>query len=396
MIKPNLKVSKVKGSATISITMRANELKAEGKNVISLAAGQPDFDTPEYIKEACIKALRAGKTKYTPPDGTAQLRKAISGKFKKDNNLDYPINQIVVSCGAKHSLYNIFQLILENADEVIIPQPYWVSYPEFVTLAGGESVFVQTKEENNFLITPAQLENAITGKTKAVVLNSPSNPTGMAYDAPMLKSLGEVLKKYPHIVVISDEIYEDLTYGGFKHTSFATAVPELFDRTFTVNGFSKTFSMTGWRLGYTGCPNKEIAAAMKRIQAHSTTGATSFAQDGAVAALVESKECVEVMRKAFDERREYVVNALNEIPGIKCLNPKGAFYVFPNISAWGIPSFELATRLLEEINIAVIPGAAFGADRNVRISFATSMEDLKEAVTRLKKWVSDQNSSSKL
>ena len=389
MIKPNSKVSKVKGSATISITMRANELKAEGKNVISLAAGQPDFDTPEHIKTACISALKAGKTKYTPPNGTLPLRKAISEKFKNDNNLDYPADQIVVSCGAKHSLYNIFQIILEDGDEVIIPQPYWVSYPEFVTLAGGTSVFVQTAEENNFLITPEQLENAITEKTKAVVLNSPSNPTGMAYDAASLKLLGEVLKKHPGIAVVSDEIYEDLTYGGFKHTSFATATPELFDRTFTVNGFSKTFSMTGWRLGYTGCPNKETAAAMKKVQAHSTTGTTSFTQDGGVAALTESKVCVEEMLKAFDERREYIVNALNGIPGVKCLNPQGAFYVFPNISEWGIPSLELATRLLEEINIAVIPGVAFGADENIRISFATSLEDLKEAVVRLTKWVSE-------
>ena len=389
MIKPNSKVSKVKSSATISITMRANELKAEGKNVVSLAAGQPDFDTPEHIKKACIEALKAGKTKYTPPNGTLPLRNAISEKFEKDNNLDYPVDQIVVSCGAKHSLYNIFQIILEDGDEVIIPQPYWVSYPEFVTLAGGESVFVQTAEENNFLITPEQLENVITEKTKAVVLNSPSNPTGMAYDAAALRSLGEVLKKHPGIAIVSDEIYEDLTYGGFKHTSFATAVPELFDRTFTVNGFSKTFSMTGWRLGYTGCPNKEIAAAMKKVQAHSTTGTTSFTQDGGVAALTESKACVEEMLKAFDERRDYIVNALNGIPGIKCLNPQGAFYVFPNISAWGIPSLELATRLLEEINIAVIPGVAFGADENIRISFATSLEDLKEAVIRLTKWVAE-------
>jgi len=389
MITPNTKAQKVKSSATISITMRANELKAEGKNVISLAAGQPDFDTPEHIKQACIDALLAGKTKYTPPNGTLPLRKAISVKFLNDNNLEYSPEQIVVSCGAKHSLYNIFQLLLEEDDEVIIPQPYWVSYPEFVTLAGGKSVFVQTKEENNFLISPEQLEAAITEKTKALVLNSPSNPTGMAYNVDALKSLGEVLKKHTQIAIVSDEIYEDLTYGGFKHTSFATAVPELYDRTFTVNGFSKTYSMTGWRLGYTGCPNVETAGAMKKIQAHSTTGTTSFTQDGGVAALTAGKDCVEQMRKAFDERREFIVNALNEIPGIKCLNPQGAFYVFPNISAWGIPSLELATRLLEEINIAVIPGVAFGADENIRISFATSLEDLKEAVARLKDWVSE-------
>ncbi len=385
-MKLTSRITNVKPSATISITVRANELKAEGKDVISLAAGQPDFDTPQHIKDACAKALQDGQTKYTPPDGTVELRKAISAKFKKDNNLDYPIDQIAVSCGAKHSLYNIFQIIVEAGDEVIIPQPYWVSYPEFVALADGSSVFVETTQENNFLISPEQLENAITPKTKALVLNSPSNPTGMAYSKEALNALADVLRKHPDIIIVSDEIYEDLTYGGFKHTSFATVAPDLFDRTFTVNGHSKTYSMTGWRLGYTGCPNKETAKAIKKLQAQSTTGTTSFTQAGGAAALNESQDCVKEMLKAFDERREYIVNALNEIEGVKCLNPQGAFYVFPDISAWGIPSLELAKRLLEEAMLAVIPGAAFGADGNIRISFAISLEDLKEAVKRLKEW----------
>jgi len=380
------RITNVKPSATISITIRANELKAEGKNVISLAAGQPDFDTPQHIKDACAKALQAGKTKYSPPDGTVALRKAISAKFKRDNNLDYPVDQIVVSCGAKHSLYNIFQIIVESGDEVIIPQPYWVSYPEFVRLAGGAPVFVETTQEHNFLISPEQLEKAITPKTKALVLNSPSNPTGMAYSKEALEALAEVLRKHPEVVIVSDEIYEDLTYGGFKHTSFATVAPDLFDRTFTVNGHSKTYSMTGWRLGYSGCPDKESAKAIKKLQAQSTTGTVTFTQDGGVAALNESQDCVNEMLKAFEERREYIVNALNEIPGVKCLNPQGAFYVFPDISAWGIPSMDLAKRLLEEAMIAVIPGGAFGADSNIRISFATSLEDLKEAVKRIKEW----------
>ena len=385
-MKLTSRITNVKPSATISITVRANELKAEGKDVISLAAGQPDFDTPQHIKDACAKALQDGQTKYTPPDGTVELRKAISAKFKRDNNLDYPIDQIAVSCGAKHSLYNIFQIIVEAGDEVIIPQPYWVSYPEFVTLADGTPVFVETTQENNFLISPEQLENAITPKTKALVLNSPSNPTGMAYSKEALNALADVLRKHPDIIIVSDEIYEDLTYGGFKHTSFATVAPDLFDRTFTVNGHSKTYSMTGWRLGYTGCPNKETAKAIKKLQAQSTTGTTSFTQAGGAAALNESQDCVKEMLKAFDERREYIVKALNEIDGIKCLNPQGAFYVFPDISAWGIPSLELAKRLLEEAMLAVIPGSAFGADGNIRISFAISLEDLKEAVKRLKEW----------
>ena len=385
-MKLTSRITNVKPSATISITVRANELKAEGKDVISLAAGQPDFDTPQHIKDACAKALQDGQTKYTPPDGTVELRKAISAKFKRDNNLDYPIDQIAVSCGAKHSLYNIFQIIVEAGDEVIIPQPYWVSYPEFVALADGTSVFVETTQENNFLISPDQLENAITPKTKALVLNSPSNPTGMAYSKEALNAIADVLRKHPNIIIVSDEIYEDLTYGGFKHTSFATVAPDLFDRTFTVNGHSKTYSMTGWRLGYTGCPNKETAKAIKKLQAQSTTGTTSFTQAGGAAALNESQDCVKEMLKAFDERREYIVKALNEIEGVKCLNPQGAFYVFPDISAWGIPSLELAKRLLEEAMLAVIPGSAFGADGNIRISFAISLDDLKEAVKRLKEW----------
>ncbi len=385
-MKLTSRITNVKPSATISITVRANELKAEGKDVISLAAGQPDFDTPQHIKDACIKALQDGQTKYTPPDGTVELRKAISAKFKKDNNLDYPIDQIAVSCGAKHSLYNIFQIIVEADDEVIIPQPYWVSYPEFVALADGTSVFVETTQENNFLISPEQLEKAITPKTKVLVLNSPSNPTGMAYSKEALNAIADVLRKHPNIIIVSDEIYEDLTYGGFKHTSFATVAPDLFDRTFTVNGHSKTYSMTGWRLGYAGCPNKETAKAIKKLQAQSTTGTTSFTQAGGAAALNESQDCVKEMLKAFEERREYIVNALNEIEGVKCLNPQGAFYVFPDISAWGIPSLELAKRLLEEAMLAVIPGAAFGADGNIRISFAISLDDLKEAVKRLKEW----------
>ncbi len=385
-MKVNSRVAKVKPSATMSITMRANELKAEGVSVISLAAGQPDFDTPEHITNAAIKALREGKTKYTPSNGIPELRKAISEKFKNDNNLNYPPDQIVVSCGAKHSLYNVFNVLLEPGDEVIIPTPYWVSYPEFVNLADGAPMFGETTQETGFRITAEQLAAAITPRTAALIINSPSNPSGMGYDRAQLETLASALRQHPQVAVVSDEIYEHLTYDGFEHLSFAAVAPDMYSRTFTVNGFSKTYSMTGWRLGYTGCPDAGTAGAMKRVQDHSTTGTNSFAQYGGIAALTSSQDCVKEMLKAFDERREFIVKALNEIPGVSCLDPQGAFYVFPDVSSWGISSSDLAARLLEEAHIAVIPGAAFGADGHIRISFAASLDDLKEAVRRLREW----------
>jgi aspartate aminotransferase len=385
----NTRISAVKPSATIGITMRARELNAQGVNVITLTAGEPDFDTPQHIKDAAIKALREGQTKYTPSSGIPALREAIAAKFARDNKLAYTPAQIIVSCGAKHTLYNIFQVILEPGDEVIIPSPFWVSYPEFVTLGGGTSVLVQTSEANGFRMTPAQLAAAITPRTRAVVINSPSNPTGMGYDAAALHGLAAVLSKHPHIAVVADEIYEPLVYGGFTHHSIAAVAPELYARTFTVNGFSKTYSMTGWRLGYAGCPDKASASALQNLQDQSTTGTTSFAQYGAIAALTGDQSCVKTMHAAFDERRAYLVAALNKITGVRCLNPDGAFYVFPNIAALGLGSDELAMRLLNEAHIAVIPGNAFGADEHIRISFATSLEALHEAVARLSRWVAD-------
>ncbi len=386
-MKLNARISAVKPSATIGITMRARELNAQGVNVITLAAGEPDFDTPEHIKDAAIKALRAGQTKYTPSSGIPALREAICTKFARDNNLTYTPAQIIVSCGAKHALYNIFQVILEPGDEVIIPSPYWVSYPEFVTLGGGTSVFVQTTEASSFRMTPGQLAAAITPRTRAVVINSPSNPTGMGYDAAALRALADVLVQHPQVAIVSDEIYEPLVYGGFTQVSSAAVAPELYARTFTVNGFSKTYSMTGWRLGYVGCPDKASAGAMQNLQDQSTTGTTSFAQYGAIAALTGDQACVQTMRAAFDERRAYLVAALNKIKGVRCLNPDGTFYVFPNIAALGLGSDELAMRLLDEAHLAVIPGNAFGADAHIRISFATSLEALHEAVARFSRWV---------
>jgi aspartate aminotransferase len=385
-MKLSNRVVNVKPSATISITVRANELKAQGIDVISLAAGQPDFGTPEHISAAAHNALSDGQTRYAPSNGIPPLREAICRKFERDNGLSYDASQIVVSCGAKHSLYNIFQILVEPGDEVIIPSPYWVSYPEMCILAEGTPVIVETNDTNMFRITPDQLRTAITPRTRAFVINSPSNPTGMGYDRQALVELADVLRDYPDIAIISDEIYEQLTYGDFEHVSFAAAAPDLYERTFTVNGFSKTYSMTGWRLGYTGCPDKECADAIKRIQDQSTTGTTTFAQYGGLAALEESQECVQNMLAAFDERRQYIVEALNEIPGVSCLDPQGAFYVFPNISAWNIPTFDLAMKLLDEANIAIVPGAAFGAEGYIRISFATSLDDLKESVIRLREW----------
>jgi aspartate aminotransferase len=386
-MKLSPRIAAVHPSATISITMRAKELKKNGIDVISLAAGQPDFDTPEHITQATIQALHDGKTKYTPSNGTPELRNAVSEKFARDNSLNYPPDHIVVSCGAKHSLYVICRILLNPDDEVIIPAPYWVSYPEFVTLGGGRSIIVKTHEKNGFRLSPEQLEAAITHRTTAVILNTPSNPTGMGYDKNALDALANVLRKYPHVSIISDEIYEYLTYDSFTHKSFAAVAPDLYHRTFTVSGFSKTFSMTGWRLGYTGCPDNDSADAMKRVQDHSTTGVTSFAQDGAVAALTGSMDCVETMRKAFAERRRFIIRELNTIPGVSCCNPDGAFYAFPNVSAWGFPSMQLALRLLEEAHIALVPGIAFGTEGFLRISYAASPDDLKEALCRLRTWV---------
>lgn len=385
-MKLSRRVASVKPSATISITMRAKELKAQGMNVISLAAGEPDFDTPEHIKAAAIKALERGETKYTPSNGLPVLREAIAEKLKAENGLDYSADRIVVGCGAKHSLYNLFQAILDPGDEVIVPAPYWVSYPEFAHLAEGVAQVVPTRQEDGFRIQPAQLEQAINERTRAFVINSPANPTGMGYNRAALEALAEVLRAHSDVAIVSDEIYEHLTYDGFEHCSFAAVAPDLAERVFTVNGFSKTYSMTGWRLGYVACPDRASANAIKCIQDQSTTGTTSFAQYGALAALAGGLACVQEMRAAFDQRRRFLVAALNALPGVDCLMPEGAFYVFPSVAAWGVPSLELTLRLLDEAYLAPVPGAAFGSEGHIRISFAIGLVQLEEAVTRLQAW----------
>jgi aspartate aminotransferase len=372
-------------SPTLGITARARQLKAQGVDVIGFGAGEPDFDTPENIKQAAMAALQAGDTKYTPSSGTEALRKAICEKLQRDNGLTYQPNEVIVSIGAKHSLYNLMQAVLDPGDEVIIPAPYWVSYPEQVKLAGGLPVIVEAPESDGFRVTAAAIRAAITPQTRMVVINSPSNPTGAAISADELRRIAELAVERD-LIVVSDEIYEKLTYDARQHTSIASFGEEVKSRTFTVNGFSKAYSMTGWRLGYVA-GDKTVVAAMGRMQDQSTSNPTSFAQAGAVAALTGPQDSVETMRRAFEERRSVIVQRLNAIPGIRCTNPGGAFYVFPNVSGLFTPqvgdSDALAEYLLAEARIAVVPGSGFGAPDHIRLSYATSMEQIEEGMNRL-------------
>ena len=379
-------ITQVTPSLTLSITAKAKSLKAQGIDVISLSAGEPDFDTPEFIKERAIDALRKGVTKYTPAEGTLELRKAIANKLKRDQGLTYSPDQIVVSSGAKHSIFNLFQVLLNKGDEVLIPSPYWLSYPEMVTLSGGKSIFLETGEASEFKITPLQLEKAITGKTKVLVLNSPSNPTGAVYRKKELEALVTILLKHSDVWILSDEIYEKLIYDGQKHVSIAELHPEIAKRTLLVNGHSKAYSMTGWRLGYSACP-KEIAEAVSTYQSHTTSNPTSFAQAGGVVALEKGEAEVAKMRETFEKRRNLFVSELNKIRKLKAFNPQGAFYVFVNIEATGLDSMKLTERLLEEARVAVVPGAVFGSNRHIRLSFACSEKDLLESSRRIQSWI---------
>jgi aspartate aminotransferase len=388
------RIQKVKPSATLQITAQAKAMRAAGQDVIGLGAGEPDFDTPAHIKKAAITAIKAGFTKYTAVDGIPELKNAIIKKFKKDNNLIYDANQIVVTVGGKQAFYNMAQALLNSGDEVIIPAPYWVSYPDMVLLADATPVIVETKEKNGFKMTPAELKKAITKKTRLVIINSPSNPTGSAYTGDELFALGEILKDFPEIYAVSDDIYEKVIYDNFEHFTFAEACPDLKDQSIILNGVAKAYSMTGWRIGYAAGP-AEIIKAMTKIQSQSTSCATSIAQVAAATAIGGSQKCVRPMLKAFRKRRDFVVKSLNKIPGITCRTPEGAFYVYPNVG--GLigrktpdgkvikTTIELAAFLLEAEGIALVPGSAFGMDPYVRISFATSMEDLREAMKRINK-----------
>ena len=390
-MEPSLsnRVQNIKPSPTLAVTNKANELRASGKDIIGLGAGEPDFDTPHHIKDAAIEAINQGKTKYTAVDGTPELKKAIIAKFKKDNGLDYEPNQILVSSGGKQSFFNLALALLNAGDEVIIPAPYWVSYPDMVKVAEGKPVVLEAGASQNFKVTATQLKEAITSKTKLFVINSPSNPTGMAYTKAELKSIAEVLLENPHVLIATDDMYEHILWTDEGFNNILNVCPELYDRTFVLNGVSKAYSMTGWRIGYAAGPAKVIGA-MKKIQSQSTSNPASISQAAATAALAGDQECVAQMVVEFKKRHDYLVEALNEINGVNCLSGDGTFYVFPDFSEAIAQStvsddLEMAALLLTEAEVALVPGSAFGAPGCMRLSFATSMETLKSAITRIKK-----------
>jgi Aspartate/tyrosine/aromatic aminotransferase len=378
------RVETLSPSLTLAIDSKAKAMKAEGIDVCGFGAGEPDFDTPDHIKAAAQAALETGFTKYTPSSGIPELRQAISEKLAADNKLEYKPSQIIVSNGAKQSCYNAIMAVCDPGDEVIIPAPYWLSYPEMVRLAGAEPVIVQTTEENAWKITPEQFEEAMTPKTKMIILNTPGNPTGSVYTREELKALAEVAAE-EEIYILSDEIYEKLVYDGTEHVSIASITPEAYDLTITVNGFSKAYSMTGWRLGYLAAP-EPIAKAIDSMQSHSTSNPCSFSQKGALAAIKGDQQCVIDMREEFNIRREYMHGRLSSITGISAVKPLGAFYVLANISALGLNSTNFADRLLSKANVAVVPGIAFGDDRTIRLSYATSMDIIKTGLDRLEEF----------
>ncbi|WP_139489118.1 pyridoxal phosphate-dependent aminotransferase [Brevibacillus dissolubilis] len=377
-------------SPTLVITAKANELKRQGVDVVGLGAGEPDFNTPEHIIQAAEKAMREGKTKYTATAGIPELLKAISDKFQNEYNLTYTNKQIIVTNGGKHALFNLFMALLSPGDEVIVPIPYWVSYPEMVKVAEGVPVFIEGKEDNKFKITAEQVKAAITPRTRALVINSPSNPTGSIYSRQELEAIVEVCLSH-NVLMVSDEIYEKLIYDGHEHVSVATFSKEAYENTVIINGMSKPYSMTGWRMGY-ACGNQELIQAMVDLSSHSTSNPTSFSQYGALAALTGPQEPLEAMKTEFVKRRDRVVELLNEIDGISCLKPEGAFYVFPNVSkAMEKQGYDTVDKwaedLLEQEKVAVIPGSGFGAANNMRISYAASMEQLEKGIARIKKFV---------
>ncbi|WP_026735270.1 pyridoxal phosphate-dependent aminotransferase [Fischerella sp. PCC 9605] len=379
------RVSQVTPSMTLAIAAKAKAMKGEGIDICSFSAGEPDFDTPAHIKAAAQKALDEGKTKYGAAAGEPKLREAIAKKLKTENGLDYKAENVIVTNGGKHSLFNLMLAAIEPGDEVIIPAPYWLSYPEMVTLAGGISVIVPTTASTGYKITPEQLRQSITPKSKLFILNSPSNPTGMVYTPEEIKALAEIIVE-ADIFVVSDEIYEKILYDGAKHLTIGSLGDEIFARTIISNGFAKAYSMTGWRIGYLAGPVDAIKATTT-IQSHSTSNICTFAQYGAIAALEDSQDCVEQMRQAFAKRRQVMLERLNAIPGLSCPKPDGAFYLFPDISKTGLKSLDFSDALLEEQQVAVIPGIAFGADDNIRLSYATDMATIEKGMDRLEKFV---------
>ena len=368
-------------SLTLAIDAKAKKLKAEGVDVCGFGAGEPDFDTPQYIKDAAVQALAAGFTKYTPSSGIPELRAAIAEKLKNENGLDYKPSQVIVNCGAKHSCYNVILATCQAGDEVIIPAPYWLSYPEMAKLADASPVIVETTEASGFKITPEQFRDAMTPATKLIILNSPGNPTGSVYSREELQALAEVALE-EDILMLSDEIYEKIVYDGVQPASLASLGNQVYDLTITVNGFSKAYAMTGWRLGYVAAPDP-IAAAIDSIQSHSTSNPTSFAQKGALAGLKGDQSFIGEMVKAFAERRGYMYERLTKIPGVTCVKPMGAFYMLPNISSFGLSSTDFASKLLDDQKVALVPGIAFGSDAHVRLSYACSMENIQKGLDRI-------------
>ena len=392
-------LKRIKPSPTLAVTQKARELKAAGKDVIGLGAGEPDFDTPDNIKEAAIEAIKKGDTKYTAVDGTPALKEAIINKFKRENNLNYKSDEITVGAGGKHVIYNLMMATLNKGDEVLIPAPYWVSYPDIVLLAGGSPIVIECSEEQGFKLTAKDLESKINNNTKWLILNSPSNPTGACYSEQELKNLSQVLKRKPHVNILSDDIYEHVTYDGLKFFTLAQ-VPELKSRVVTMNGVSKSYAMTGWRIGYAGGP-KDVIKAIAKIQSQSTTNPSSISQAAAVEALNGKQDFISIRSKAFQERRDFVVNSLNSIDGINCLNPQGAFYVFPNCKKLiGKKDKEgkkiendsdFVQSLLENYGIAVVQGSAFGLEGFFRVSYATSMKNLEKAMNKIKEFCESLN-----
>ena len=379
------RLKKINPSSTLAITSKAKKLKSEGKDIVTFAAGEPDFDTPDFIKQAAIEALNSGFTKYTPTTGTPELKKLICQKFKKDNSLEYAPGQIIVSNGAKHSIYNALMVLLNRADEVLIPLPYWVSYPEMVNLCEGTPRFIKTSAANNFKISVTDLKKHLTPKTKVLIINSPSNPAGSVYSRVELEEIAKVCVS-KNIFVISDEIYEKIIFDGIKHESIASFNKDIYDLTITVNGLSKSHSMTGWRIGYLGAPG-DIANAISNLQDHSTSNPNSIAQKAATAALSAPEDFTLGLCREFQKRRDYLASRLREIEKLSFTLPQGAFYMFCNISKTGLDSMEFARRLLDEKYVSVIPGGSFGMDDYIRISFATSMDELKKGIDRIKEWV---------
>jgi aspartate aminotransferase len=372
-------------SLTLAISAKAKQMKAAGQDVVGFGAGEPDFDTPQHIKDACAKALADGFTKYTPSSGIPELRQAIADKFQRDNGLTYKPSQIIVSCGGKHSCYNTVLATCQEGDEVIIPSPYWLSYPEMVKLAGATPVILPTTDQSEFKVAPEQLHAAITPRTRLFILNSPSNPTGTLYTRNEIKALADLCVEH-NVLIMSDEIYEKLVYDGAEHVSVAGLSPAHYDHTILVHGFAKAYSMTGWRLGYLAAP-EPIAKAIDAIQSHSTSNPTSFAQKGAVAALTGPQDHLKTWLAEYARRRAYAYAKLNSIPGISCVNAKGAFYLFPNISKPGLSSSDFCAKLLEQEKVAAVPGIAFGADDYLRISYATSMANIEKGLERIERFV---------